>query len=87
MIGQGIWASGGNIGFTRDGSHADYIALPRKGARLKPKSLSVVEAASLGINYLAAFIGLMEKARLREGELASIPPYSIRSLQATFLMA
>ncbi len=72
MIGQEIWASGGDIGFTRDGSHAEYIALPRRGARLKPKSLSMVEAASLGVNYLAAFIGLMEKARLREGEVVLV---------------
>jgi NADPH:quinone reductase-like Zn-dependent oxidoreductase len=72
MIGQEIWASGGDIGFTRDGGHAEYIALPRRGARLKPKSLSMVEAASLGVNYLAAFIGLMGKARLREGEVVLV---------------
>jgi NADPH:quinone reductase-like Zn-dependent oxidoreductase len=68
LIGQEVWASGGDIGFTRDGSHAEYIILPRRGARLKPKSLSMVEAASLGVNYLAAFIGLIEKARLKEGK-------------------
>ena len=72
LIGQEIWASGGDIGFTRDGSHAEYIILPRRGARLKPKSLSMVEAASLGVNYLAAFIGLIEKARLKEGEVVLI---------------
>jgi NADPH:quinone reductase-like Zn-dependent oxidoreductase len=72
MIGQEVWASGGDIGFTRDGSHAEYIALPRRGARLKPKSLSMVEAASLGVNYLAAFIGLIEKARLKDGEVVLV---------------
>src|SRR5271157_473306 len=72
LIGQEVWASGGDIGFTRDGSHAEYIALPKRGARLKPKSLSMVEAASLGVNYLAAFIGLIEKARLKEGEVVLV---------------
>jgi NADPH:quinone reductase-like Zn-dependent oxidoreductase len=72
MIGQEVWASGGDIGFTRDGSHAEYITLPRRGARLKPKSLSMVEAASLGVNYLAAFIGLIEKARLKDGEVVLV---------------
>ena len=72
MIGQEVWASGGDIGFTRDGSHAEFISLPRRGARLKPKSLSMVEAASLGVNYLAAFIGLIEKARLRDGEVVLV---------------
>ena len=72
LIGKEIWASGGDIGFTRDGSHAEYIILPRKGARLKPGSLSMVEAASLGVNYLAAFIGLIEKAQLKEGEVVLV---------------
>ncbi len=72
MIGLEIWASGGDIGFTRDGSHAEYITLPRGGARVKPKSLSMVEAASLGVNYLTAFMGLIEKARLKESEVVLV---------------
>ncbi len=71
-IGQEVWASGGDIGFTRDGSHAEYIVLPRRGARLKPRPLSMVEAASLGVNYLAAYVGLIEKARLKEGEVVLV---------------
>ena len=72
LIGMEIWASGGDIGFTRDGSHAEYIVLPAKGARRKPQSLSMVEAASLGVNYLAGFIGLIQKAGLKEGEVVLV---------------
>jgi NADPH:quinone reductase-like Zn-dependent oxidoreductase len=68
MIGQEIWATGGDVGFTRDGSHAEYVVLPKSGVRPKPKSLSMVEAASVGRNYITAFFGLIEKARLKEGE-------------------
>ncbi len=68
MIGREIWAAGGDIGFTRDGSHAEYIVIPKKSARQKPKSLSMIEAASVGINYITAYFGLIEKARLKEGE-------------------
>ena len=68
LIGQEIWAAGGDIGFTRDGSHAEYIAIPLRGVRQKPKTLSMVEAASVGINYITAFFGLIEKAKLKEGE-------------------
>ena len=68
MLGKQIWAAGGDIGFTRDGSHAEFIAIPRWGVRPKPKSLSMVEAASVGINYITAFFGLIEKAKLKEGE-------------------
>ncbi len=68
VIGQEVWGSGGDVGFTRDGSHAEYIVIPKRGARPKPKSLSMVEAASVGRNYVTAFFGLVQKARLKEGE-------------------
>ena len=68
MIGREIWAAGGEIGFTRNGSHAEYIVIPERGARPKPKSLSMVEAASVGINYITAYLGLIDKANLKEGE-------------------
>jgi len=68
MLGKEVWGTGGDIGFTKDGSHAEYILIPKRSVRLKPTSLSMVEAASVGRNYIAAFFGLIEKAKLREGE-------------------
>jgi NADPH:quinone reductase-like Zn-dependent oxidoreductase len=68
IIGQEVWGTGGDIGFTRDGSHAEYIVIPKRGARPKPTSLSMVEAASAGRNYVTAFFGLIQRAQLKEGE-------------------
>ncbi len=68
MIGQEIWATGGDVGFTRDGSHAEYVVIPKKAARPKPKNLSFIEAACVGRTYLTAYVGLMEKAQLQDGE-------------------
>lgn len=68
MIGKQVWASGGDVGFTRDGSHAEYIALPAKGAQPKPEGLSMVQAASVGTNYITAYLGLIEKAQLKDRE-------------------
>jgi len=68
LIGNEIWAAGGDIGKTRDGSHAEYIVIPKGGARLKPKALTIIEAASVGINYITAYLGLILKAGLKEGE-------------------
>jgi len=68
IIGQEVWGTGGDVGFTRDGSHAEYIVIPKRGARPKPKSLSMVEAASVGRNYVTAYFGLVQKAQLKEGE-------------------
>jgi len=67
-IGQEVWGTGGDIGFTRDGSHAEYVAIPARAARPKPKSLSFPEAACVGRTYVTAYVGLIEKAQLQEGE-------------------
>ncbi|MFJ3482600.1 zinc-binding alcohol dehydrogenase family protein [Pseudomonas sp. NPDC090202] len=58
LIGQEVWGTGNKIGFERDGSHAGYITLPAKGVALKPKSLSFVQAASLGVPYTTAWDAL-----------------------------
>jgi NADPH:quinone reductase-like Zn-dependent oxidoreductase len=68
MIGQEIWATGGDVGFTRDGSHAEHVVIPKKAARPKPRNLSFIEAACVGRTYVTAYIGLVEKAQLQEGE-------------------
>jgi NADPH:quinone reductase-like Zn-dependent oxidoreductase len=68
MKGRGVWATGGDIGFTRDGAHAEFIVLPKESIRPKPSRLSMVEAATVGTNYLTAYVGLMEKAQVKAGE-------------------
>jgi NADPH2:quinone reductase len=71
-VGQEVWATGGDIGFTRDGSHAEYIVLPERGARLKPSCLSMIEAASAGVNYVTAYTGLITRAQLKEGSTVMV---------------
>jgi NADPH:quinone reductase-like Zn-dependent oxidoreductase len=66
-IGAAVWGTGGDTGFTRDGTHAELIAVPVASLRRKPESLSFDQAASVGVNYLAAWYGI-EAASLRAGE-------------------
>jgi NADPH:quinone reductase len=66
-VGSAVWGTGGDTGFTRDGTHAELIAVPIASLRRMPDALSFVEAASVGVNYLAAWCGL-EAARLQAGE-------------------
>ena len=66
-IGAEVWGTGGDTGFTRDGSHAELIAVPVASLRRKPETLGFDEAASVGVNYLAAWCGL-EAASLTAGE-------------------
>jgi NADPH:quinone reductase-like Zn-dependent oxidoreductase len=58
LVGQEVWGTGNQIGFTRNGSHAGYITLSAKGVAIKPKSLSFVQAASLGVPYTTAWDAL-----------------------------
>jgi len=64
-IGAEVWGTGGDTGFTRDGTHA----VPVASLRRKPKTLSFEEAASVGVNYIAAWCGI-EAAGLKLGETA-----------------
>jgi NADPH:quinone reductase len=66
-IGAPVWGTGGDTGFTRDGTHAEMIAVPVASLRRKPDTLSFDQAASVGVNYMAAWRGL-EVAGLRAGE-------------------
>jgi NADPH2:quinone reductase len=58
LLGQEVWGTGKEPGFFRDGSHAEYLTLPAKGVALKPKALSFVQAASLGVPFTTAWNAL-----------------------------
>jgi NADPH:quinone reductase len=70
--GKEVWGSGSGFGITRDGSHAQFVALPGEGLSEKPAKLSMEEAASVGVPYLAAWDSLVRVGNLREGERALI---------------
>ena len=67
-VGAEVWGTGGEIGYTVDGSHAELIAVPIASLRRKPRTLSLEQAAAIGVTYLAAWLGVMEYARLATGE-------------------
>ena len=66
-IGAKVWGTGGDTGFTRDGTHAELIAVPVASLRRKPDTLSFDQAASVGVNYMAAWLGI-DQAALKAGE-------------------
>ena len=66
--GSEVWGSGGDIGFTRDGAYAEYLVVPRAGVALKPKALSMPEAAGVGTAFITAYQGLIHVAGVKAGE-------------------
>jgi NADPH:quinone reductase-like Zn-dependent oxidoreductase len=71
-VGAEVWGTGGDVGFTRDGTHAQKIAVAVASLRRKPARLTFDEAASVGVNYMAAWCGLVEAAALRANETLAI---------------
>ena len=67
-IGAQVWGTGGEIGYSINGSHAELIAVPVASLRRKPRTLSLEQAAAAGLTYLAAWLGLVEYAQIGAGE-------------------
>jgi NADPH:quinone reductase len=72
LIGTEVWGSGGDLGFTRDGTHAQYLVLPVDAVQPKPKTLSMENASTIGTSYITAWMGLMEAAQIKTGETVLI---------------
>ncbi|GBG37330.1 quinone oxidoreductase family protein [Mycobacterium montefiorense] len=70
--GAEVWGTGGDVGFTRDGSHAELIEVPIEALARKPEALSFDEAATVGVNFVTAWAGAVETARLVKGETIAI---------------
>lgn len=68
LIGTEVWGTGGDIGFVRDGTHADQIVIPQTAVRPKPHRLSMQLAGSIGVTYVTAWLCVIDAAQLSAGE-------------------
>jgi NADPH:quinone reductase len=66
--GEEVWGSAPDLGIVRDGSHAEYVVVPVETLSVKPKSLSVAQAAAIGIPYITAWASLVNAAQIEAGE-------------------
>jgi NADPH:quinone reductase-like Zn-dependent oxidoreductase len=58
----------GYAGVQRDGTYAEYIALPAEHCARKPKRLTCDEAAAMALGSLTAHVALFEEAKLARGQ-------------------
>jgi NADPH:quinone reductase len=70
--GVAVWGTGGDTGFTRDGSHAQLMSVPVEALVRKPERLSFDEASTVGVNFVVAWYGAVETAQLRAAETIAI---------------
>jgi NADPH:quinone reductase-like Zn-dependent oxidoreductase len=67
LVGKPVWGTGGNeLGFSRDGSHAELLAVSADALVPLPAALSLEEAAAAGLSYQIACDGLLKAGLLEE---------------------
>jgi NADPH:quinone reductase len=71
-LGTEVWGTGGDVGFTRDGSHAGLIAVPELALARRPAALTHAQAACVGVAFVVGWMGLADYAGLQKGEDVAI---------------
>lgn len=59
-VGEEVWGTGGDLGFTRDGTHSQFLVLPASAVVARPNELSAEAAACCGVTFVTAAYGLAE---------------------------
>jgi NADPH:quinone reductase len=67
-LGRSVFGTGGDLGFGRDGTHAEFVIVPSEAVVPMPRGLSFVQAAAIGLPYLTASAAVARRARLLPGE-------------------
>jgi NADPH:quinone reductase-like Zn-dependent oxidoreductase len=71
-LGKEVWGSGGDVGITRNGSHAGWLVLPEAALREKPKNLSFEEAGSVGVPFITAYEGFRRSGMPQRGQTVAV---------------
>lgn len=66
--GKSVFGTGGDLGFGRDGSHAEFMAVPKEALVEIPPEFSDDNAASIGVIYLTAFAAIVRTGQVKSGE-------------------
>jgi NADPH:quinone reductase len=66
--GEEVWGTGAELGIRRDGSHAEYVAVPAETLARKPSPLSMAQAATIGVPFITAWTSVVSVAQIQPGE-------------------
>lgn len=72
LLGREVFGTGGDIGFTRDGSHAQFILLPVEALTPKAARLSMDQVGAAGLTYVTAWSAMVTAAAVRAGDVAVV---------------
>lgn len=72
LVGQEVFGAGGDLGITRDGTHATHLVVPRDAAVMKPAALTLAEAGALGVPFVTAQQGFRRAGMPRAGDVVLV---------------
>jgi NADPH:quinone reductase-like Zn-dependent oxidoreductase len=68
LVGAAVWGTGGDLGITRNGTHAEELVLPARGVSRRPSNLTAEQAGSAGVPFTTAWTCLVDAAHLEARE-------------------
>jgi NADPH:quinone reductase-like Zn-dependent oxidoreductase len=68
LVGTQVWGSGGDLGISRHGTHAEFVVIPRDAVTRRPKNLTIEQAAAVGVPFITAYTALADLGNLKQGE-------------------
>ncbi len=67
-VGRRVWGTAGDLGFTRDGTHAEFVAFPAAALCERPAGLTPAQAALVPVTHVTAWAALVDAAGVRAGD-------------------
>jgi NADPH2:quinone reductase len=72
LIDREVFGAGGDLGITRDGTHASHLVVPRDALVDKPAALTMTDAGSIGVPFVTALEGFQRAGMPRPGDVVLV---------------
>jgi NADPH:quinone reductase len=72
LLGKEVFGAGGDLGISRDGTHASHLVVDREAVVLKPSILTLSEAGALGVPFVTALEGFHRAGMPKPGDVVLV---------------
>ena len=72
LVGKEVFGSSGDLGIRRDGTHASHLVVEKDALVIKPDTITLHEAAGIGVPFVTAIEGFRRAGMPKPGETVLI---------------
>jgi len=72
LVGKEVFGSSGDLGIRRDGTHATHLVVEKNALVIKPDTITIHEAAGIGVPFVTAIEGFRRAGMPKPGETVLI---------------